>query len=222
MIEKIGLEEYKSVSICCKDFLSLIKTEKKKKNNIVIAEIGVGIGATTVEAVKLLDKKDKIYIYDFEDNVIELKNDLKNMTETEIVAVGNTDKLNDSYGWNLAKLLLQMRNDHVNGIFDVVYLDGAHSFMHDGIATCLLKELLKNGGYIIFDDVFWSCSISPSLSGDENIKQQFTEEQWETSHINMILELFIRNDKNFRQIFFSKNRNPGKATYRKQILDTKE
>lgn len=176
------------------------------------------MGATTVEAVKLLDKGDTLYIYDFEEKVLELKSDLESMTEAEIIAVGNTDKRNDGYEWNLAKLLLQMRDNQIDGMFNIVYLDGAHSFIHDGITTVLLKELLKEDGYIIFDDVFWSYSTSPGLSKNEILKQQFTAEQWDMCHVGMVLDLFIRNDKNFSQIFFTENRNPWKATYQKRIL----
>ena len=36
-----------------------------------------------------------------------------------------------------------------------------------------------------------------------------------SSHLDLVLELFFRKDINFEQIYFSDNRRPGKATFRK-------
>lgn len=57
-----------------------------------------------------------------------------------IEGIGNTHKVFDSYAWSLNNMVFDMRKKHLDGIFDVVYLDGAHSLIHDGLSSCLVKE----------------------------------------------------------------------------------
>lgn len=213
MIEQIGASDY--LNEYCRDFIELIKKEKKLKGSITAAEIGIGIGTTAVEALKNLDSEDTYYIFDFQDRVKELIKDVS-CSNVKLVGIGNSGKLYDSYSWNLAKLLLQSRTEYTNGLFDVVYLDGAHSYMHDAMTCCLLKELVKVDGYIVFDDVYWSFANSPTMSKPptiDTLKEQYTEEQINECHIDIILELFMRNDDSFQQIYFSENRKPRKATF---------
>ena len=65
------------------------------------------------------------------------------------------------------------------GIFDLVYLDGAHSFLFSGLACALLKTLIREGGYLIFDDLNWSYGNSHDRNPKvyPEILEQYTQEQ---------------------------------------------
>lgn len=178
MLEKIGTEKYRTVSKPCYQCLELIELVKNQvEGGIAFAEIGVGVGATAVEAVKLLSAEDNYYMFSFEEEVNELKEDLLKLDLEckNIHAIGNTRKVWDSYCWTLAQLYLDSGKD----LFDVTYLDGAHTFIHDSSACCLLKLLTKVGGYIIFDDINWSYAISKTQNPKKRpeILDLFTLEQ---------------------------------------------
>lgn len=125
--------------------VDLVKKLKAEKEKLVVAEIGIGWGATAVEIVKLLSSKDEYVFFDFENAVKELEDDLNkiNKNQVKLRGYGNSEKNMDSYAWNLAKLLSDRENAPQ---FDLVYLDGAHTFMHDGITVCMLKEMICGGG----------------------------------------------------------------------------
>ena len=95
-------------------------------------------------------------------------------------------------------MIFQMRRQKQAGIFDAVYLDGAHTFLHDGLAVCLLKELIKDGGFLILDDLFWT--YSNSKWGRGHAPGRLTKEQAEDYQILRVQELFLTNDPNFERL----------------------
>ena len=107
-----------------------------------------------------------------------------------------------------------MRNAGKNGIFDVVYLDGAHTFIHDGLACCLLKELLKPKGYLLFDDMYWTCS-----KNNENMylkwKELYPEEQLAEYQVQRVVNAFMIEDERFHQIYMTPSFNPWVAVFQK-------
>ena len=220
MIEKIGKPQYKFASNPCHELLELIKTNKSSGKEIegdisyVVAEIGVGIGATAVKIMELLSENDQYYMFSFEDDALELKADLKRcgFQCKNIHAMGNSRKKFDSYNWTLAKLY---QSSEKKEIFDISYLDGAHSFLFDGLACCLLKKMTKKGGIIVFDDIDWSYAKSPTVNPTANpaILNDCTEEQINTQQIKMVVEIFMKDDPEWELIeeFTSKHR----ATYKK-------
>ena len=88
-------------------------------------------------------------------------------------------------------------------IFDVVYLDGAHTFIHDGLSCCLLKEMIKKSGYIVFDDLYWSIGKSPTVNPEVNpgIKNLYTDEQINDYQVQRVVNAFMVNDKSFKQCY---------------------
>lgn len=97
-------------------------------------------------ATRKLSSEDTYYFFDFADNAYALLEYLQKIPEVKckLIAVGNSRKNWDSYNWNLSTMLLQIRSRDEDGMFDVVYLDGAHTFLHDGLAICMLKILMKH------------------------------------------------------------------------------
>jgi len=134
--------------------ISAIKNifDNSDKASLCIAEIGVGMGATTLHIAKFLENKGSLHIFDFNESVVPLKKMLEAEGFTNINIHGSSYKKMDSYNWNLVDIL----KNTTSPIFDYVFLDGAHSFPVDGLAFFLIDMLLKTNGYIDFDDYNWT------------------------------------------------------------------
>ncbi len=221
MIEKIGLKGFKTLSSPAGEVIELINILKEHNKPLTVAEVGIGIGATSVKILELLTENDTVYLFDYQRKIDELVEDLKgiNNNNVSIIGVGNSEKLYDSYSWNLATMLLNRRNAKKSiPLFDLVYLDGAHAFLHDSTACCVLKDLTKNGGYLVFDDMHWSYANSPTQNPKANPKtnMKFTEDQINTAQISMVVDLFMRHDKDWVQIYLNNNLDPDRAVFKKK------
>ena len=168
---------------------------------MTVAELGIGVGATTLQVLKFLDENDTYYAFGFEDTVKDFEQDLQvgNLgIKCRVVTKSNSHEAWDSYNWNLSNMIFEMRERKEAGIFDVVYLDGAHAFLFDGLAVCLLKELIKDGGYLILDDLFWTFS---GVAWGRNFGPgKLTKEQMEDKQILRVQELFLTPDPNWERL----------------------
>lgn len=200
MIEKINTEGYETISKPSQSVINVLENLlESNKRPIVVAEVGVGIGATSVEIAKRLRDIDSFYFFSFEEDVKELFVDLKDADycKCKLYPMGNSTVKYDSYNWKLSSMCLE--NEMV---FDIVFLDGAHSLFHDGLATVLLKKLIKPGGILIFDDVFWSYMSSPKNNPEKRpeILEDYTREQIETEQIKRVINIFMENDDEWERI----------------------
>jgi len=179
MIEKIGTDSAKLISRPCREVIDYLdKLLKKNPSSLTIAEIGVGVGATSLEIVKRLRKQDFFHFFSFSDEVDELYADLKKLgCKCNLVPFGNSRKTYDSYCWPLAKLALEI--DPAKGLYDLCYLDGGHNLNWTGLGCALLKNLIKPGGYLIFDDLPWSYGKSHNMNPEvfPEILDGYTEGQ---------------------------------------------
>ena len=200
MIEKINTEGYKTVSQPSENVINFVEELTEiSKEPVSIAEIGVGIGATSIEIVKRLRDNDSFYFFSYENDVRELEQDLKNLDycTCKLFPLGNTRAVYDSYNWKLASLCLENEE-----LFDLAYLDGAHSFFNDGLAAVLLKELIKPGGILIFDDVNWSFRKSPTMNPEKRPRtlKEYSREQIATEQVRTVIEVLMERDENWQRI----------------------
>jgi predicted O-methyltransferase YrrM len=217
MLEKIGDPNHFTVNKPDRHAVELFKTVLAENSQPIIAEIGIGIGATTLEFCKLLNHRGRIYLFDFQDKVNELAGDLTKLGFTNFVIFGNENKPYDGYGWSLAKLLLQARQENRDGLFDFVYLDGAHLFHHDAASVVILKELLKPGGVLLLDDYLWMIATSPTMRPDlqPQVVDEFSAEQIKTPHVKLVCDLFLDPDPQFRKLELEPQEKERKRAYRK-------
>lgn len=200
MIEKINARGYETISQPSEKVISFLEDFlESNEKPICVAEIGIGVGATSVEIVKRLREFDSFYFFSFEQDVKELDVDLKGTTycKCKLYPMGNSSATYDSYNWNLSSLCLENKM-----LFDLVYLDGAHSFFHDALATVLLKRLIKPKGIIIYDDVFWSHQKSPTQNPEirPKILEDYTRNQIETEQIKRVIDIFMETDDRWERI----------------------
>lgn len=149
----------------------------------------------------MLDEDDTYYVFDFEDTIKAFKKDLGTRDfgiKCKIITKSNTRKEWDSYNWNLTDMIFEMRERHAGGIFDAVYLDGAHSFIHDAPTVCLLKELIKDNGYLILDDLHWT--FAKSAWGQRVGPSRLTEEQMKDKQVLRVQKIFLDNDSNWEKL----------------------
>jgi hypothetical protein len=97
-----------------------------------------------------------------------------------------------TYSWTLFEML--QRGEQ----YDVIYVDGHHTFYIDLPAIMLADKLLKPGGYLLLDDIPWSLSflkanMMRSLSQWYFYRKiydfsEYTKEQQSLPHVKMIAE----------------------------------
>jgi predicted O-methyltransferase YrrM len=198
MLEKIGAAGFETISVPDKEMIACI--ERIMQDGVqqpVVAEIGVGIGATTLPVAKALNGKGQLHLFDFEGKLKELSTDLLKLGFTNIVCHGNSRRHWDSYVWPLLKLA---RDGTLQ--FDLVYLDGSHAYIHDVPAFFLAERLLKPGGMIVFDDYYWSHAKSPTQNPEKNpqIREFLTDEQIGLSHTKMLVDILVKPNPRFEEL----------------------
>jgi predicted O-methyltransferase YrrM len=208
MIENLGSNGYESVSTPCEEVIEILTDLRERNRDLVVGEIGVGIGATTLEIINIMNGEGTLYLFDYQDVLDFLMYDINSTNLSKGLSIkpyGNSRAMFDNYAWTLGKMLIS--KDYPR--FDLVYLDGAHTFNVDLSACACLKKMIKVGGYIVFDDVDWTFNKSPTLNPERNplIRAQYTKEQLSTSHVQMVVELLFSECKNFTHEFSSSQRS---------------
>ncbi|NHK27260.1 class I SAM-dependent methyltransferase [Parvularcula flava] len=202
MLEKLDDPKFIRVSEPSADVVHAMENLLQPQNDLHIAEVGVGIGATTLALLKWMDHKGKLDIFDFHASVNDLAGDLEKMGFSNFRKFGNTRRTYDGYAWNLALLAAEALKNGSDGIYDFVYLDGAHAYWQDAPAACALKVLVKPSGYILFDDYDWTFAGSPSMNAKVMPHQvnHYTDEQMETKQVRLVCEIFFDPDPNWEEV----------------------
>lgn len=154
-----------------------------------------------MQILKILDSNDIYICFDFEEIVQDFISDLNSRNfgvKCNVVPLGNSKDIWDSYNYNLSELIFNMRKDNLDGYFDAVYLDGAHTLLHDGLAVCMLKQLIKKGGYLILDDLFWT--YSGRADKGKSAEGKLPKYQRDDPQILRVQEIFLRYDPNFEKL----------------------
>lgn len=152
-----------------------------------VAELGVYQGHTTLEIARLLPADGSLDLFDFADNVKRVAQAVKKVRPGIVVRThGNSQKWRDSYCWSLRALL----RAHPEPIWDYVYIDGAHTWDVDGFAFLLCDKLLRVGGYVDFDDYYWT--LERGTPGQLSFTQRcYTAEQMKSKQVAEIVDVLV-------------------------------
>ncbi len=104
-----------------------------------------------------------------------------------------------SYTWELMKLLEQHTKDgRTEPQFDFVFIDGGHTWDSDGFAFLLADKLLRPGGWVLFDDVTWT----PSVSAGEAWVEEMPVEERDVAQVQKVFELLVVPDQKYENFEF--------------------
>lgn len=217
MLEKLSDPRFATISQPSIHALDLARRVLADNPAPLLCEVGVGLGATSIELCKLLDHRGEIWFFDFEEKLAELAADLVAAGFANFRTFGNSRRTFDSYAWTLAMQLRRRRAAGGQGFIDLAYLDGAHTFFHDAPATVCLKEMLRPGGYLLMDDYDWTIAVSPTMRPSVNpaIVRDYTDEQIELSHVEMVCALLLDEDPAFERIDIGYLRQEHRRAYRR-------
>jgi predicted O-methyltransferase YrrM len=96
-----------------------------------------------------------------------------------------------SYLWELGQLLKEHGSSgSPNPPYDFVFMDGAHTWDIDGFAFYLVDQLLRPGGWILFDDVHWT--LAGSSSTPPGLLTEVGPEEASTAHVKQVLQLLVK------------------------------
>lgn len=91
---------------------------------------------------------------------------------------------NRSFTWELMRLL----RDQPSHKFDFCFLDGGHSWDVTGYSFLLVDYLLRPGGWLLFDDLAWTYSDSPSM---QHIAAELPQEEAEAAQVGLVFDLLV-------------------------------
>ncbi len=217
MLEKLSDPRFATISTPSAHALDLARRVLAENPAPLLCEVGVGLGATSIELCRLLDHRGEIWFFDFEEKLAELGADLRAAGFANFRTFGNSRRTFDSYAWTLAMQLRRRRAAGEQAFIDLAYLDGAHTFFHDAPATVCLKEMLRPGGYLLMDDYDWTFAVSPTMrpSVNPSIVRDYTEEQIELSHVEMVCALLLDDDPAFERVDIGYRGQEHRRAYRR-------
>lgn len=197
MLEKIGTPGFEVLSDPNPHVLTYLEKVIASEKAPIVYEVGVGIGATTLEIAKRLDNSGTLVLFSREKDVAELAGDLRASGFRNIDAqYGSPSKTFSGYHFELARGLVTGNLQP----FDLAYVDGGHIFHLDAPAASILKEICKPGGYIIFDDWYWSLGTSPTQAPHvrPQTAQDFDSAQIDACHVQLVCKTIMDPDPRFR------------------------
>ena len=174
----------------------LVLMKQKREGPLRLAEVGVDKGSTTRAVLEHLNSDDTMDLYDrssaplFKDKrqVLSLGLNVKFFE--------NSCRLFDNYAWTIVKQIEHDNHGMIVPKYDLVFIDGAHTFTIDFCATSLMKELIKPGGVIILSDLNWTIRNSPSVN-TRFMRKSFTNEQLKEPHVALIVKNCLESDNRF-------------------------
>lgn len=178
------------------------------------AEVGVYKGYTAAKIAEHLNGEGEIHLFDYGDRTGPAVARLRDAGHQNVVEHANSRQIMDSYNWSLMRLL----QDRGEPVFDYVFIDGAHTWALDALAFFLVDRLLKIGGYVDFDDYYWTLARSPSMNPEvfPDVRRLFTQEQIEERQVALVVDLLVRPDPRYEELvenkIFRKRKPPDPAS----------
>ena len=104
-----------------------------------------------------------------------------------------------SYNWWLKKQIAARTDAAGNAepVYDLVYLDGAHTWDIDGLAAILVEKLLKPEGWLVLDDMDWTHATSPTLAAAP--PPEFSDEQLREPHMQAVFDVLLKSHPSFTE-----------------------
>jgi predicted O-methyltransferase YrrM len=171
-------------------------------------ELGSGFGATScVLAAAAQEIGGKLTTIDMYRPIIS--------AELLRAHVGLGDEMNCvvdplGYNWWLADRIRERtrRDGTCEPLFDLIFLDGAHEWQPDALATYLAVRLLKPGGWFVLDDLDFKLRMIPNWKESHG---RHSDRELDEFQIRMVWDLVVTKHPELRGFRITQKRRMGWA-----------
>jgi len=104
-----------------------------------------------------------------------------------------------SYTWWL-KDQVEAHSDQAGNctpIFDFCYLDGAHNWTIDGLSALLCEKLLRPGGWLLLDDIYWTYAGHETAPGQGPDDLHLSAAERSVPHVEAVFNLVVKQHPAF-------------------------
>jgi SAM-dependent methyltransferase len=199
MLEKIGTPGFETISEPNTTVMRLLEGIRSTNPDPIYYEIGVGIGATARRAAEILGNRGRMVLFSRDDDVAALAADLAACGFSNADAGwGSPRNVYSGYHFELAMGFAE----RMLPAFDLAYVDGGHVFHLDAPAAGVLKELCRPGGYIVFDDWYWSLAKSPTMNPEKRpaTALEYDARQIDTCQVQLVCKVVMNVDPRFASL----------------------
>jgi predicted O-methyltransferase YrrM len=109
------------------------------------------------------------------------------------------DRGSSTYTWFLKEKIEECSDEAGNctPVYDFVYLDGAKDWTIDGLAVFLIEKVLRNGGWLLMDDLDWTFSSWQADKVGVVEKQAMSTAELNEPHLRAVFELIVKQHPAF-------------------------
>lgn len=150
------------------------------------------LGAGRITAVDLIDTKD----------VFQPTPEAQ-LHDTGLTAFADVVRMQSGYTWFLHDAIVKNTVDDVCvPVYDLVVIDGPKNWTIDGAAFFMADKLLKPGGWMIFDDVYWTYAEADTRrdSTDGISHRSLSLEERRTPHIRDVVDYLVKQHPDYGDI----------------------
>ncbi|HEX7043378.1 MAG TPA: class I SAM-dependent methyltransferase [Burkholderiales bacterium] len=114
------------------------------------------------------------------------------LAETGLAPYVTVARERTSYNWFLKKRIeAQTTDDGCEPCYDFCFIDGAKHWTIDGFAFFLVDKLLRDGGWVLFDDLYWSRRRLTCEAMDYISFLPMGEDERDSAHIDLVFRLLV-------------------------------
>jgi predicted O-methyltransferase YrrM len=197
--------KYKEINALVKGIPYTTERNAEKLHGFIVAnniqnvlELGFAHGTASCYIAAALDelKSGKLVAVDLEAAAEEFKptiNDLLKKTNLEKYVTVVREKT--GYNWFMHNDIAKNTDNYIcTPRYDLVIIDGPKNWTIDGGAFFLADKLLKENGWIIFDDYNWTYATADKLGSQETdgvTHRSLSHEEFTIPHIREVFQLLV-------------------------------
>jgi predicted O-methyltransferase YrrM len=177
----------------------LVFDHVRRAGPLAALELGTahGVGAAYIAAA--LPPGSRLTTVDFEGAQYDPS------PEETLARAGVADRVDvvrefSSYTWWLRERVRERSDQHGNVIplYDFVYLDGSKNFTVDGLAVVLIEKLLRPGGWLLMDDLYWTYGDDRTET-DGVVHRELSSDERRTPHLREVFDVIVRQHPSFTE-----------------------
>jgi predicted O-methyltransferase YrrM len=158
-------------------------------------ELGHAHGVSTLYMAAALDELgqgaiDTVDLLTSADRVPNLESLLD---EAGLERFVNIHREKNSYNWFLKKKIQsQSKSDRCDPCYDFCFIDGAKNWTIDGFAFFLVDKLLRENGWLLFDDLKWFYGKVEGREASDGVTlRSLSQEEVNEAHIELTFRLLV-------------------------------